>query len=81
MFLWSIVVQTGWPVQTGFTRVLSAAEGGMMNGCRVLAWGKGQKASILSLQGLSRRPGLLIIFMQLSGKAPSGPDWIVRHHA
>ncbi|MDH8211795.1 hypothetical protein QIG40_26685, partial [Klebsiella pneumoniae] len=51
------------------SRMLSRRAVRAMNGCRVLAWGKGQKASILSLQELSRRSGLLIIFMRLYGKA------------
>lgn len=48
-----------------------------MNGCRVLAWGKGQKASILSIPREWPWPKLLAIFMQLSAKAPFKLDWIV----
>lgn len=51
-----------------------------MNGCRVLAWGKGQKASILSNADEWSRPELLLIFMQLWAKA-FRLNRIIGHHA
>jgi len=43
--------------------------------------GQGAKSKHIEPAETIWEAGLLIIFMRLCGKAPFGPDWILRHYA